>query len=387
MIKTIIATTEVLDNVYKAINEILGSLNLKKNLLKNSVGIISCHADFIESGVVKNLCTALPFDCIGATTCLCSAGNRTSQMMLAITVLTSDDCSFETVEIPVIENHEDAVKAKLSPLLEKSQEKPALILSYFPFLITVGGDMLINAIDKVTGGIPLFGTVAFDIRENYSASRTIHNGISSPESVVLCLVRGNLKSTFLGTSNCTFEITTLETKNIGHKATITESKDNILIKVNDQPVLKYVEKYELKREELHLGYLPLILDNNDGKRTIARSLITVTQEGYIACGGTMPEGSSVSFGRIDGFAVINTTEKALKPLLDKDHFILSYSCMARYLAMGVNSLAEAEKVKEIVGNGKYMYACSAGEICPLPDKWGNLKNVFHNYTNVFCRIG
>ncbi|MCL2319694.1 MAG: hypothetical protein FWC45_06385, partial [Treponema sp.] len=84
--------------------------------------------------------------------------------------------------------------------------------------------------------------------------------------------------------------------------------------------------------------------------------------------------------------ILNTTETTLKTLVAKDGCILSYSCLARYLAMGADYKAEGEKVQGLIKNARYHFACSSGEICPLPDASGRLKNYFHNYTNVFCRI-
>jgi len=61
--------------------------------------------------------------------------------------------------------------------------------------------------------------------------------------------------------------------------------------------------------------------------------------------------------------------------------------MARYLILGADTTAEAEKVIEAAGNTQYLFAYSGGEICPLPDENGTLKNMYHNYTVVFCRLG
>ena len=72
--------------------------------------------------------------------------------------------------------------------------------------------------------------------------------------------------------------------------------------------------------------------------------------------------------------------------MENDSVLLSYSCMARYLALGTNNAAEAEKVGELAGDKGYLFACSGGEVCPLPDASGKLKNFFHNYTNVFCKL-
>ena len=94
MIKSFTATTREIDDAQAAVDEITKVLDIEKNLMKNSLGIISCFSEFEETGVLKAICDALPFDCIGATTCLCASDSDVDQILLAITVLTSDDCSF-----------------------------------------------------------------------------------------------------------------------------------------------------------------------------------------------------------------------------------------------------------------------------------------------------
>ena len=388
MIKSFTAFTQEIDDVGSAVAEILEMLDINKNMMKNSVGIVSCFSEFEETGVLEAVCDALPFDCIGATTCLCSVNKKTEQIIFTITMLTSDDCSFETVAIPMIDDYEASVKATLAPLIEKSDnDKPSLILTYLPLLVPIGGDMMLQAIDKVTGGVPLFGTSAIDHTESHLLSKTLHNGVAYRESIVLGLIRGSLESSFLGTSNCTFEIATISQDKVrNQKAIITESSGNILIEVNNKPILEYLKEFGISQRELTLGLLPFIIDFKDGTRPLARSIIAVTPEGALICGGAMTVGATLSFGRVDSFDIPYTTEKVLKPLVEKDCLILSYSCMSRFLALGMDNTSEAEKVIELVGDGAYLYACSGGEICPQPDKRGNLKNCFHNYTNVFCKI-
>ena len=124
MIKSIFATTRELFETEDAVAEITAALDLEKNLLTNSLGIITCFSEFDDTGVLKAVCDALPFECIGATSCLCAAGPEVDEIILAITVLTSDDCVFRTVEIPVTENYEDSFASVLSELCEKSGEQP-----------------------------------------------------------------------------------------------------------------------------------------------------------------------------------------------------------------------------------------------------------------------
>ena len=65
MIKTLIAYTTEVDDEDDAVAEILEQLDMGSNLLKHAVGIMTCHLDFMEGGIVKALCKALPFEVAG----------------------------------------------------------------------------------------------------------------------------------------------------------------------------------------------------------------------------------------------------------------------------------------------------------------------------------
>ena len=381
MIKSFTAFTNEIDDAEAAIAEIKAELNLEKNLLKNSLGIISCFSEFEDTGALKAICDALPFDCIGSTTCLCASGQKIDQIIFMLTVLTSDDCSFLTTMIPITDKYEDKINSSVSAFLAQSGEKPALFLSYFPLMNTVSGDMILTAIDNATGGIPLFGTAAVDHKMDYSTAKTIYNGQAYRESVVLGAVCGN--------PAFSFEIASIEENKIRkQKAIITKSSGNILIGVNGKTALEYLEEIGLTKEQLAtgLGVIPLVVDHKDGTRPVARAVFALTPEGYAVCGGAMPEGATLAIGSVNIEDVLLTTDKALRPFIKDDSFLLSYSCMARYLVLGANITAEAEKVKEVAGSKQYLFASSGGEICPLPDADGKFKNYFHNYTNVFCRL-
>ena len=381
MIKSFSAVTREIENADAAIAEIKAGLNLEKNQLKNSLGIISCFSDFGETGVLKAICKSLPFDCVGATSCLCSASGEIDQIIFAITVLTSDDCSFKATAIPITENYKDSINSCLGGLLEQSGEKPAFFLSYFPLMENVSGDMILEAIDAVSGGIPLFGTTALDHKFDYSTAKTIYNGGMYREMAVLGAIYGNPK--------LSFEIASFEESKIRkQKAIITESHDNILIGINGKKALDYFSELGYTREELEvgLGLAPIVIDHKDGTKPIARSVFALTEEGHAICGGVMPVNASMTVARIDKDDVLHTTENTLKSFISKDCLLLSYSCMARFVILGSNNKEEAEIIKKIAGDTPFHFACSGGEICPLPDAEGKMKNYFHNYTNIFCKL-
>ena len=76
MIKAFTAVTSEIDDPKAAVEEILAGLSIDKNLKKHSMGIISCFSEYEDTGVLEAICGALPFDCIGSTTCLCAAGQQ-----------------------------------------------------------------------------------------------------------------------------------------------------------------------------------------------------------------------------------------------------------------------------------------------------------------------
>jgi hypothetical protein len=379
MIKSFTATTREIDDAAYAVEEIMAALEPEKNMLKNSLGIISCYSEFTETGVLKAICDALPFDCVGTTTCITSAGGETDRQILSILVLTSDDCSFKTVSIELSEKYEEDVAGALSPLFGAADEKPKLLLSYVPMQNVVSGDMAIEAIDKVTGGIPMFGTISIDHTPDFSTSRTIHNGEGFNNAIVLALIYGSVKYSFAQAS--------LNGEKIRkQKAIITEANRNVLISVNDKSALEYLEEVGLQKTDFDKVFLPLVIDHKDGTTPVARGILAFSPEGHAICGGDMKTGTTLAIGRVDFEDVISTTEEILKSFVEKDCTVLSYSCVVRYLASGTKYMDEANKMAEMCKGTNYMFTSAGGELCSLPDENGKLKNYFHNYTNVFCKL-
>jgi hypothetical protein len=382
MIKSFTATTREIDDPQAAVTEILALLTPDTNLLHNSVGIISCFSEFEDTGALKAICDALPFTCIGTTTCLCAAGKEIDEALFAISVLTSDDCDFKSLAIPITEQYEQNINSSLTALFGQSPEKPALILSYFPLMNTVSGDMILSAIDNATGGVPLFGMTTVDHTADYASAKTIHNGDGYSEMAVLCAV--------FGAPKVEFGIASIDDSNIRkQKAIITESNGNTLIGVNGKLAIEYLEEIGYTREEVcsGLGVVPLVIDYMDGTKSVVRAVFTHTPEGHVVCGGKMPVNATLGIAKhMNKSEVLKTIGVTLRTLVKKDSTILSYSCVARYLVLGMDNTAEAEALIETVGDTNYLFSYSGGEICPMPDANGKLKNIFHNYTVVFCRL-
>jgi hypothetical protein len=103
----------------------------------------------------------------------------------------------------------------------------------------------------------------------------------------------------------------------------------------------------------------------------------------------MPEGGTLSIGRMDEDDVLLTAEQSLEELLKNENIngIIMISCLARNMVLGASPLSEIERVHEILGDSlPWHLAYSGGEICPVYRKDGSTVNRFHNYTFIACTI-
>ena len=381
MIKAYTAMTREIDDTKAAATEILKTLDIENNLLKNSIGIIACFSEYDDTGALREICDALPFSCIGATTSLCATGGEVDQIMFIITVITSDICDFKTCTIPIDNDYANSINAAVTGLMNHEAGKPSLLFGYFPFNHNISSDVILRAIDRTTGGIPLFGTVADDHLVDFSTAKVIRDGAAMRDTLVLCAVYGEV--------DFSFEVASLDKERLKRqKAIVTESDGNLLISVNDKPALEYFEEIGIAKNRLAsgAGIIPLFVDYQDSELPIARGIFAVTPEGYAVCGGEMPPGSTFSVGRINSVDVLSTTKAALSSLTNKESVVLGYSCVARYLVQGSSNIAEAKLFTVAAGDTPYLFANSGGELCPLPNSKGKLVNYFHNYSNVLCRL-
>jgi hypothetical protein len=385
MIKSLVAHTSEVDSKEDAISEILEQLDIENKLLKNSVGILSCYAEFIDSDIVKELSNKLPFDIVGTTTIGNSTNGDMSHTMLSLLVLTSDDVQFAT---GVSEPINDDPARFLSELYDKTKSElagdPKLMITFAPLIFNIGGDVITDILNDASGGVPIFGTVCIDHHSDYRDAQVFRNGEGYKNSTVILLLSGDVDPEF--------KLVSISDKKIlKQKAVITESEGNILKKVNDIPALQYLEKLGLAKEGNIEGInsVPYIIDLNDGSKPIARAIYGATPEGYTICGGAMPVGATLSVGSIDYDDVVETSAKTLNDILklSQNDFALMFSCLSRIMALGLREFDEMKIVEDTIGDKiPFQFVYSGGEICPVFDKNGKIKNSFHNDTLVVCLL-
>jgi hypothetical protein len=382
--KTIYAQTSEIDAPETAVAEIIAQLNLEHRALKNSIGLLSCYAEFIDSGVVAALAEALPFPIAGTTTIAAATGAGQGEMSLFLTVLTADDVEFVAgVTGPFSAEDEAPFRVAWAETGARRSDRPALMLSFAPLLMNVAADFYAEVWAGVAGNIPNFGTLAVDHNQDYHESRTILGAEAWRDRYVFVLCYGELKPKFFigGIS---------EDRAFREKGVVTSSLGNLLKEVNGVSVGEYLTGIGIPRDAqgdlVGINSYPFILDFNDGTQPIIRVMFAVTPDGSAVCGGKMPVGATLTVGTIDGNEVLETSAAVFNQALEaaEGKTMLIFSCIGRYFAQGFNTMAEIEKARKILKDTPFSFVYSGGELCPVYGKDGGLTNRSHNDTMVIC---
>ena len=383
--KLINAYTLELDEQAVAVSEILNQLDLEKNAWKNSVGFITCGYDFVESGIVKAICDALPFDVAGCTTLTNANNDETGTMLFCLTVLTADDCQFATAKTYCFEeNFGEAVSASARKAMSGLERPVNLALAFLP-MYGAGGEIMLATLDKALGGAPIFGTVACDSdTAAYSNTHVIHNGECFKDHLSFILISGNVSPRFVVTA-------TSEQNLRKQQAVITSSEGCLLKQVNNMTARDYFKSIGLSPENGVDGMssVPFVVDYGDGTQPVARAIYGVNEDGTAVCGGIMPEGGTLYIGRMDVADILLTAKTSLDTLLkiEKLNGIIMFPCLGRNMVLATDPLGEINVVKNTIDNRiPWHLAYSGGECCPVYAKDGQVVNRFHNFTFIGCAI-
>ena len=385
MIKTIVVRTNEIDDIEFAIQSIKEQLDIENNLRKNSVGIIACHYEFITSGAVKAICEALPFDVAGAVTIGQAVNEESGMFLLSIMVLTSDEASFVVKLTPSLsEDPCGMIEKTYNEAASQIEGTPSLILPFAPFMLENSGDEYVDTFTRLSGGVPVFGTVSIDDTDTFENNFVIFNGENYRDRMAMILIYAEINPRFL--------IATISKDKILTKpALVTKSERHILKEVNGRPVAEYFEDLGLKNAsemQYAMSSLPFMLDYGDGTPQVSKVFIGRTSENYAICAGLMPEQSTIYIGVFDKDDVLFTTgeaiDKAVKDMGDVS-CMLMYTCISRSMSLGGDSMAEMDLVRSSVG-GKFplLVACSGGEMCPTQISNSKAINRFHNNAFVIC---
>jgi hypothetical protein len=382
MIKMHVARTSEIDEIDVALEEINSQIDFS-TLKKNSGGIIFCHIDYVESGLVEELCKALPFDVIGMTSMAGASMDGYGLYDLTLTVLTSDDVSFSAGMTNGInkENYADEVDKLFKDMRGNVKDDPALIISFMPYVIDVSGYEVVDAMDKAVHGLPIWGSITNNIDFNYQTVQTICNGKHLSAGVAMMFLNGPVNPKFI--------VSSIPERNISNnRALITKSEGSILKEVNDTPILDYLKNIGLVITRENITTTPLMVYYDNTKEPVALGFYTLFDDGSVLTGGEMPEGTSFAVGSIDAEGIFESAESGLKEILavDDRSATLLLPCVTRYIMLAPNQESELKLITEkLKASGQpFMMGYSGGEICPMPGADGKLYNRFHNYTFCAC---
>ena len=382
MIQMYTARTAEADELQYAMEEIQEHIDFSL-LKKNSCGILLCHMDFIESGMVTALCEALPFPAIGMTSMASADARGHSLFELTLTVLTSDDVTFEvgmTDNITRV-NYQQEVENLYAELRSRVPSDPAMILTLAPHVYDVAGYEVLAVMDAACNGIPIWGSITSGVDFAYEAVQTVCNGKHLQRGLAMMLLHGPVEPKFV--------VSSLPERNItNNRAIITKSKGSTLYEINGMPVLDYLATVGLVINKENITTTPFMVYYEADKQPVALGFYTLFDDGSVLTGGELPEGTSFAVGSIDAEGIVDSAQTALKQMLtyQERQATLLFPCVTRYIMLAPQQERELNLIGESLGKSgsPFMMGYSGGEICPMPGPDGTLRNRFHNYTFSAC---
>ena len=386
--------TYEIDQHSEALNEIKMQLDNKMKLLDNTIGIVMCHPEFINSGTLRYICDNLPFDVVGVTTASQAVNDETGEMILTIFVMTSDDVRFKTgVALNLDKGIDESVKAAYDHIAGSDTETPGLALVFPQIIQNYAGDDYIKALQQYIPDTPMFGTLAMDDTPTFEESETIYKGENSNTSMPFVFCYGNINPRFI--------IGTIPEEKVMHyTGEITKSTGPLVHEINGLNTYKYFESIGFESNgtsSVNYLFLPFSIDQKkrsdyDGVPVI-RVLSAFTDEGTAIFHGNVDEGSTFNLLKCESDDVLATASNGVTKINEMTDVngVLLFSCIVRRIVTMSVGGAEANEEFKTVKNElrpdiEFMMGCAGGEICPTLSKDGKLTNRYHNYSLVILVV-
>jgi len=381
MIEMYTARTAEID---EALSEIKSQIDLSA-LKKYSDGLIFCHLDFIDTGVVEALCNELPFDVIGMTSMANADEHGYGLYDLTLTVLTSDEVSFSVGMTNAIDhdNYKTEIDRLYNQIRSDVDYDPTMIFTFMPYIRDVAGYEVVAAMDKSCHGIPLWGSITNSIDFNYETVYTICNGNTLGAGLAMMFVNGSVEPEFI--------VSSIPERNIFNtRAIVTNSEGALLREINDLPVLEYLANIGLIITKENITTTPLMVYYDGTEEPVALGFYTLFEDGSVLTGGEIPVGTSFAVGSIDSQGIFESAQMGLAQITDRDdrQATLLLPCVTRYIMLSPDQDSELRLIDKQLANNRhpFMMGYSGGEVCPMPGPDGKLHNRFHNYTFCACTL-
>lgn len=385
MLKCASVYTFEVDEPDVALMEIKTQLNEKITLLEHTAGIIMCHPEFIASGVLKYICSNLPFDLAGVTTSSQSVNEMVGELMLTIFIMTSDDIFFKT---GVVECADDDIVAPLKAAFDNvaavMPELPKLVIVFPPFGLR-SGDVYIKAWGEIVPNTPVFGTLAIDDTATFRECETLYKGVNSKTAMSFVLCYGNINPRFL-------TATLSENNAVSSKAEVTKADGNCVYEISHMNAFKFFEEKGFADSVLYTPFMIEMQKREDYDDVpVIRGMALFTGEGAALFHGDVNEGSTVTLLRCEPDDIVSTTRREIQRINEFSDVngALLFPCVVRRVSLlDINKpLLELQVAKDEINRDiPFMMGYAGGEICPTSVRNGALKNCFHNYSLVILVI-
>jgi hypothetical protein len=390
MIRALTAFSLEPDNPEKVVEDILGQLDLEHKLLKNAVGLLFGYVDFINSGVVKALCSKLPFDVLGCSSQGFVIHQAAEEVMLTLMVLTSNEAEFSAALSDPLVSPVD-MDVCITGLYRRAAaavtESPALIFMYPPLSYAVMTDRVFDTLNRESGGIPVFGGISVDVTTRIREPLSIFNGEAYKDRIPMLLITGVRKFKF-------FLVALPGQEYLRQQAVVTATEDNRIIDLDKEPALNYLKKIGLIQGDGSSDIMyafPIEVNFHDGSPPRMFAVYKVNSDGSITCGCSVPVGTTICIGSISGNLVLETASRIINQIKrerddNKEYCgLLISACFSRNIVLSDPSDEMTLIQKQLKDFPlPYIFLYVGGEYCPKYAGNGQTVNGFFQYTIAAC---
>jgi hypothetical protein len=253
-----------------------------------------------------------------------------------------------------------------------------------PQLGVGGGDPLLRLVSEYSCGAPVFGGYGIDDTSTFVENSSVFTAEGAWNRRIVIIIFRKVKARF-------FTATISKTKMLSGSAVVTSSEDNVIKELNDKPVMEVMKTMGLSSGAVQgaITNLCLMVSDSDNAPPYSRTMMYLTPDNELVCGGAVPRGSSIQIGLFEKSDILKATservENALGEKAEKAAGALMFSCATRSLVLGADTMAEINLLRDIFGDIPFMMAHAGGEIAPI-ETGGVYANRFHNQTFIMCLL-
>lgn len=393
--RSIAVFTKNMDDLDLGVSELKDKLKDFK-LAKNSFGLIFAHSetDFEELGT--RLQKEFDFPIIGASAMSLFSGEEGyAKEGISFHVFTADDCSFAVgmTEEYTEDNYKTEIKRTYNSLKKDlGGWRPKLVLTYGVKNSKIPGDAVVDVLDSVGGGIPIFGGFCSDNFE-FNECCVMLNSKVHRAGLVMVLFGGNIRPVLKGE----FSVDTVA----DFVEVVTESDKNVVYKLGNKTMVEALlaAGFDLEGENLLMQFVgsPFLVTYTtpDGDEIqVVRHLdcIDFEKEAGVFL-GSVPKGASIQlamFSRKDvARSVARAIQSAIVDVANEHKYeytsAIITSCVSRLMSFSNDIVDETRGYTSVVPPSiKFSGMYSYGEFCPkVSPASGKMHNCFHNMTFTF----